>query len=245
VHSPTRPPSPPATLRAAIRLALRRLPWLTTPRQHIIAILRSHTAQRIRFTTPFTRVGDVTINYTTFETVAQDIDNMKIKITVQAPSKFRPGVVAEYDPDNIYMPYVTTPGFTHGELTVPPIIGRDEEGSAIHECTHAYFDLQSVDLDATDDEAVRYVVGALYRRMTGLPAWRWGATVPGIFQASLVVADRLLHQYQLGGAGIPRVDDQAFQVLRLQIAADTTYIGSPADLLHWAKPGENRYTHDG
>jgi hypothetical protein len=57
---------------------------------------------------------------------------------------------------------------------VPPIVGRDEERSVMHESTHAFFDLQSIDILAAEEEAICYVVGGLYERMTGLPQWRWG-----------------------------------------------------------------------
>ena len=86
----------------------------------------------------------------------------------------------EYDTDAV--PALgAIPGFSSGQLLVPPIVGRDQESSAMHECTHAFFDLQSIDIRAAEEEAICYVVGALYDRMTGLPRARWGTppSIPG------------------------------------------------------------------
>jgi hypothetical protein len=218
----------------------------TTAKQRIIAILRGHEAKRIRFTAATTTAGDITINRTTFATVADAIENLKIKVTVR--THFDPGAAAHYDPDAV--PPVplptglgTIPGFTSGELLVPPIVGRDQEEYAIHECTHAFFDLQSIDVGATEDEAICYVVDALYARMTGLPRTRWG-TASSIYHASHDVARGLLHQYQLGDVAIPTVDDTAFKTLVLAVATDPYYFSKTAGLIHWFT-GDNRYTHDG
>jgi hypothetical protein len=127
-------------------------------------------------------------------------------------------------------------------LLVPPIVGRDEEGSAMHECTHAFFDLQSIDVGATEEEAISYVVGALYERMTGLPKSRWGTDQ--VFQTSHVVAGGLLHQYQLGDVAIPKVDDTAFKTLILAVATDSYYFSRTAGIIRWFR-GKNRYQHDG
>jgi len=105
-------------------------------------------------------------------------------------------------------------------------VGRDEEGSAMHECTHAFFDLQSIDVGATEEEAISYVVGALYERMTGLPKSRWGTDQ--VFQTSHVVAGGLLHQYQLGDVAIPKVDDTAFKTLVLALLS-----GQRANRFSW------------
>jgi hypothetical protein len=105
----------------------------TTPRQRIVAILRSHTAKRIRFIAPTTRGGDITIDHTTFETVAKAIDDVRIRITVQAPAAFPAGIAAQYDSTNIQVPFVTVPGLTSGELRTSPVIGRDDEGFVIHD----------------------------------------------------------------------------------------------------------------
>jgi hypothetical protein len=217
----------------------------TTAKQRIIAILRGDEAKRIRFTAATTTAGDITINHTTFTTVADAIEKLKIKVTVR--THFDSGAAAEYHPDAVPpvplpMGLGAIPGFTSGELLVPSIVGRDQEEYAIHECTHAFFDLQSIDVGATEDEAICYVVDALYARMTGLPRSRWGAQP--IYQASHDVAGRLLHQYQLGIVGTPRVDDTAFKRLTLAVATDPTYFSGTAGLIHWFT-GDNHYTHDG
>jgi hypothetical protein len=222
----------------------------TTPRQHVVSILRSDTAKRIRFIAPAKHVGDVTIDHTTFETVAKAIDNMQIGITVQPQAAFAPSVAAEYDQPNTTIPIPNnktipitfgTLRLRSGRLIVPPIISRKVEGSVIHECTHAYFDLQSSKIGATDEEAIAYAVKVLYWRMTGLPGWRSGATVPGIHQAAAAVADRLFHQYQLGYVAIPHVDEKAFLALRGQVALG--YAG-PANIYRWAT-GNDTYQYDG
>jgi hypothetical protein len=217
-----------------------------TAKQRIIAILRGQEAKRIRFTVATATAGDIIINRTTFATVADAIEKLKIKVTVRP--HFDPGVAAEYHtgavpPIPLPMGLGAIPGFTSGELLVPQIVGRDQEEYAIHECTHAFFDLQSVDIGATEDEAICYVVDALYARMTGLPPSRWG-TAAAIYHASHDVARRLLHQYQLGDVAIPTVDDTAFKTLVLAVAIDPTYLTGTAGLIHWFT-GNNRYTHDG
>jgi hypothetical protein len=80
-----------------------------------------------------------------FETVASAIQTGKIKVTPQAV--FSPGVGAEYHSGAV-------PGCPSGELLVPPLFGREQEGMAMHELTHAFFDLQSINITATEEEAV-------------------------------------------------------------------------------------------
>jgi hypothetical protein len=121
-------------------------------------------------------------------------------------------------------------------------VGRDQEGSAIHECTHAFFDLQSIDIQATEEETISYVVDALYTRMTGMPKSRWGSEQ--VFQTSQTVAGKLLHQYQLGGAGPPKVDDTDFKTVVLAVATDSVYFTHPAGLIRWFVR-RDRYQHDG
>jgi hypothetical protein len=101
-------------------------------REHILAMLRGEQAGRIRFTV-HTTIGGITVNRATFATVANAIHAGKIKVTPQAV--FAPGVGAEYHGWAV-------PGGPSGELLVPPIFGREQEGLALHECMHAFFDLQ-------------------------------------------------------------------------------------------------------
>jgi hypothetical protein len=209
-------------------------------KQRVIAILRGQEAKRIRFAAATTSVGEITIDHTTFATVADAIEKHKIKVT--PVTHFDPGVAAKYKADAV--PALgTVPGFSSGQLLVPPIVGRDQEGDAIHECTHAFFDLQSIDINATEEEAISYVVDALYSRMTGMPKSRWGRDQ--VYQTSQVVAGKLLHQYQLGAAGIPKVDDSAFKTVVLAVATDSLYFDKKAGLIRWLGGKDDRYKQDG
>jgi hypothetical protein len=212
----------------------------TAAKQRVISLLRGQEAKRIRFVATTATAGDITINHTTFATVANAIESHKIRVTVKTHFA-NDDVAAQYDPDAV--PGLgTISGFTSGQLLVPPIVGRDEEGSAMHECTHAFFDLQSIDVGATEEEAISYVVGALYERMTGLPKSRWGTDQ--VFQTSHVVAGGLLHQYQLGDVAIPKVDDTAFKTLVLAVATDSYYFSRTAGMIRWFR-GRDHYKHDG
>lgn len=212
----------------------------TAAKQRVIDLLRGQEAKRIRFIATTATAGDVTINRATFATVASAIESHKIKVTVKSHFD-NDDVEAQYDSDAV--PGLgTVPGFSSGQLLVPPIVGRDEEGSAMHECTHAFFDLQSIDIGATEEEAISYVVGALYERMTGLPKSRWGTDQ--VFQRSHVVAGGLLDQYQRGDVAVPRADDTAFKTLVLAVATDSYYFSRTAGLIRWFR-GKNRYKHDG
>jgi hypothetical protein len=166
-------------------------------KERVLGLLRGPEASRIRFTASTTS-GPITINRETFATVARAIDAGKIKVTPKAA--FKPGVGAEYNTDAV-------PGASSGELLVPPILGREQEGVAMHECTHAFFDLKKTAIGATEEEAVCYVVDALYYRMTGLTPARWNYEPP---KTAKSVADALLHQYAVGVAGIPVVNAGAF-----------------------------------
>jgi hypothetical protein len=94
---------------------------------------------------------------------------------------------------------------------------------------------------ATEEEAICYVVDALYFRMSGLTTTRWNnephATAKG-------VADGLLHQYQVGDVAIPKVDETTWRGLVLAVAMNPTYFTKTAGLVHWFG-GADRYTHDG
>jgi hypothetical protein len=210
-------------------------------KQRVIAILRGEEAKRIRFTTATTSAGDITISPTTFATVANAIEGHKILVSVKVPSDDDPG--AQYNSDAVPPGLGSVQGFSSGQLFVPPIVGREQERSVMHECTHAFFDLQSIDIKATEEEAVCYFVGALYERMTGLPKWRWG-TQP-IYEQGYVAAGHLLHQYQVGVAGIPKVDDTDFRTLVLAVATDPFYFNRRAGLIRWLSGENDRYKNDG
>jgi hypothetical protein len=209
-------------------------------KQRVITLLRGEEARRIRFTAATASAGDIIINPTTFATVATAIEMHRIKVTVR--THFDDGSGAQYDSEAV--PALgTIPGFSSGQLLVPPIVGREQESSVMHECTHAFFDLQSIDISATEEEAICYVVGALYDRMTGLPRARWGT--PLDYQSGYVVAGGLLQQYQRGGAAVPRVDDTDFKTVVLAVATSPFYFLGTAGLIHWLSGKDNRYDNDG
>ena len=213
----------------------------TAAKQRVIALLRGPEAKRIRFTAATASAGDITINHTTFATVANAIEMHKIKVSVKIFGEDE-NADAEYDTDAV--PALgAVPGFSSGQLLVPPIVGRDQESSAMHECTHAFFDLQSIDIRAAEEEAICYVVGALYDRMTGLPRARWGT--PPDYQAGYVVAGGLLHQYQLGDVAIPKVDDTDFKAVVLAVATSPAYFTHTAGLIRWLSGKDDRYNNDG
>jgi len=55
-----------------------------------------------------------------------------------------------------------------------------EEAAVMHESTHAFFDLTTSNITATEEEAVSYIVTALLHRMTGLTPTRWTGAEPFI-----------------------------------------------------------------
>lgn len=200
-------------------------------KERIIGLLEGYTAGRIRFKVP-TPEGPVTVRRATFTTVSTAIRAGKIKVTPQ--STFTQGVGAEYDSGAVA-------GGPSGELLVPPIFGRGEEGLAMHECTHAFFDLSKTNIRATQEEAVCYVVDALYFRMTGLKPSRWNNEP---HKTAKSVADGLLRQYQIGATPIPAVDDSAWVDLVLAVAVNPTYFTGTAGLVRWFF-GTDRYSNDG
>ena len=104
----------------------------TAAKQRVIALLRGQEAKRIRFTAATTSAGDITINHTTFATVANAIEMHKIKVSVKIFGEDE-NRDAEYDTDAV--PALgAIPGFSSGQLLIPPIVGRDQESSVMHEC---------------------------------------------------------------------------------------------------------------
>jgi hypothetical protein len=211
-----------------------------TAKERVIHILRGHEAGRIRFKIPTKTAGTITINRASFETVASAIQAGKIKVTPQPV--FRAGVGAEYHGWAI-------PGASSGELLVPPIFGREQEGLVAHECTHAFFDLTRSGVGAPEEEAICYVVDALYFRMTGLTTHRWNNEPHATAKA---VADGLLRQYAKGDIPVPTVSDTEWRVLVLAVMLNPTYLlpapGStqtPAGLFGGILGGPTAYAHDG
>jgi len=197
-----------------------------TTRQRVIRILRGHEAGRIRFTFPLGG-GNFTVNRRTFARVAQAIVDNRIQVNVT--TTFPAGVGAQYS------------GSTNTILT-PPVFGRWDEATIMHECTHAAFDLASTSVSGMDEEAAAYVVGALYARMTGLRSSRWSPN----HQEARAVVDHILHHYAVGARGVPAVDATAWNHIRMVVALHPIYFngpaGLPAQILPWVN---NQYTHNG
>ena len=59
------------------------------------------------------------------------------------------------------------------------------------------------------------------------------------------MAGELLHQYQLGGAAVPKVDDTDFKTVVLAVATSPFYFLGTAGLIHWLSGKDNRYDNDG
>jgi hypothetical protein len=209
-------------------------------KERIMHVLRGQEAARIRFKAPTKTSGTITINRASFATVASAIQAGKIKVTPR--TTFRQGVGAEYHG-------WASPGAPSGELLIPPIFGRQQEGEVIHECTHAFFDLTRSGVGAAEEEAICYVVDALYFRMTGLTTHRWNNEPHATAKA---VADGLLRQYAKGDIPVPTVSEKEWHVLVLAVMLNPTYLlpapGStqtPAGLFGGVLGGPTSYTHDG
>ena len=212
-------------------------------RERVLALLRGHEAARIRFTVPSASVP-VTINHLTFTTVANAIVAGKIGVTLFVPASGPGTALAEY-----HQPAGPTAPAT-GQLMVPRILGRIDEAAVMHESTHAFFDLGSSNILGSEEEAVSYIVTALYHRMTGLTPQRWTGAEP--FISAKAVADSLLHQYQVGAAGVPTVDAAAFSTLVLAVQTTPLYLlpstpggSTPAGLFAGFLGGPVRYVHNG
>jgi hypothetical protein len=209
-------------------------------KERVLHVLRGHEAGRIRFKVSTKTGGVTTINRASFEMVASAIQAGKIKVTPR--TVFRAGVGAEYHGGAI-------PGASSGELLVPPILGREQEGLVAHECTHAFFDLTRSSVGAPEEEAIFYVVDALYFRMTGLTTHRWNNEPHATAKA---VADGLLRQYARGDVPVPSVSEREWHELVLAVMLNPTYLfpakdstETPAGLFGGILGGPTAYTHDG
>jgi hypothetical protein len=208
-----------------------------TTKQRILQLLRGSVASRIRFTVP---PAGITINHATFTAVAQAIETGRIKVV---PTRhFAANVGAEYDG-------TAAADAPSGQLIVPPIVGREQEGLILHECTHAFFDLKKINLTAEKEESAAYVVDALCFRMTGLTPLRW-SNEP--HKTAKLVADNLLRQYAAGTQPVPAVDARSWDALRTAVMLNPTYFGTAAGLpaqalgrfgIGWLGP--DSYTNDG
>lgn len=206
-------------------------------KERVLGLLRGQEAARIRFTVPAS-IGAITIDRTTFTTVANAVVAGKVRVKRQAT--FTPGVGAEYG-TGAAPASGALPAAPSGELRVPPILGRVQEGLVMHECTHAFFDLTKSKIKATEEEAVCYIVNALYFRMTGLTPTRW-TNEP--HKTAKSVADGLLHQYAVGVAGVPAVNRDTWRTLVVTVGLNPTYFPATAGLPRWFF-GVDTYSHDG
>jgi hypothetical protein len=206
-------------------------------KERVLDLLWGQEASRIRFTVPAS-TGTITIDRMVFATVANAI--VAGKVRVEPHATFRAGVGAEYD--TAAAPAVGAfRAAPSGALRIPPIVGREQAGMVMHECTHAFFDLTQSAIRATEEEAVCYVVNALYFRMTGLTPARW-TNEP--HKTAKSVADGLLRQYAVGVAGIPAVTRATWTNLVLAVAVNPTYFPDTAGLPRWFF-GTDTYTNDG
>jgi hypothetical protein len=202
--------------------------FIVTTRQRVLDLLRGPVAGRIRFTFPFF-AGTVTISPVSFRHVAHAIECGKVRVV--PTTAFRAGVAGQY--------VSGTPNL----LQVKPILGREEEGLVLHECTHAIFDLTLTHVTANDDEAASYVVDALYFRMTGLNRARWSGEP---HKTAGAVADALLRNYAVGTPRIPAIDAASWNNLKATIMMHPVYntpITQPAGFLGTLFGSE--YPHDG
>lgn len=176
-----------------------------THRDKVLNLLRGPVANRIRFKFPF-RFGTVTIAGGSFTHVAHAIENGRVRL--QITNAFPAGVGGLY-----------TSG-TPNLLQAAPLVGREQEGLLLHECTHAVFDLTKTKVTDNEDETAAYIVDALYFRMTGLRRQRWNAEPHA---TAGIVADDLLRQYQAGKVPIPTVDAGLWTRLRATVMMDPLY----------------------
>jgi hypothetical protein len=193
-------------------------------RLRILQILNGHEASRIRFSFPMGGTN-ITVSSHTFHRVLRAIrhDHIHVEVT----TALRQGIAAEYDPftDTMY---------------VRGVIGRKHEGVVLHECTHAFFDIERTYIDALHDEAAAYLVSVMYYRMTGRPspAGRPGWKNSSLLSEAVVVADALLQDYQRGTTAVPAVNAAAWADLMSAIRHHPEY--------RHKSPGTGRsYLHDG
>ncbi len=209
-----------------------------TMKTRVLQLLQGPEAARIRFTVMIGGTA-ITINRASFAMVANAMRNGKIGVTPFAPTAL---VGAQYvQPASAAAP-------SSGQLLVPPILGRPDECAVMHECTHAFFDLTSTSINATHEEAICYIVGALYNRMTHLNPTRWTQTT----QTAGIIANAVLRRYAVGAAGIPVVDAGEFRTLALTVSLRPTYFlptklgdSTPAGLFGGILGGPTQYIHNG
>jgi hypothetical protein len=189
-----------------------------TIQQQVIRILRGPVAARIRFAFPDGMSGAagrvLTVTPTDFHVVSRAIEAGTIHVVtaVDLPA----GWDAQYNRrartrrDGTRIPART--------IELSRMTGRYAEGSIVHECLHAYYDLTGAALSTLNNEASAFVTSSLYYRMTELPPIRTN----DIDQLGANVADGLLAQYGTGDAH-PTVPEPAWGDLLDAIRSAPSY----------------------
>jgi hypothetical protein len=185
--------------------------------ERVIHFLSGPEVGRIRFTFP-EGPATMTINRAMYGRVAKAIKDHSIGIfPASDPALIPPGTSA------IYQGSPAKGGTIF--IRAGKSWGRDLEGDLVHECTHAGFDVDKlIGLTALTEEAAAYVAEALYYRMSHF-------SIPSSWVVQNVarpVADKLLHQFQLGNTPIPGIDPATFNALRAVIPLQAAYQGGPA-----------------
>jgi len=182
----------------------------------VIRILRGPVTQRIRFIFAAPG-GNVTIAPQTFEVVARAIDAGKVHVA--RPTDLAAGVAAQYN--DVARTRADGTQVAADTIEVNSATGRINEGSVLHECLHCAYDLLKTGITAADEEASAYIVSSMYFRMTSVRHPRWNAEPHA---SGGRAADTLLAQYARGTAGIPRVGDLEWRVLRVAVMIHPTYL---------------------
>ena len=186
-------------------------------RERIIQILSGPEASRIRFSFPVGKTA-MTISSHTFQRVARAFRHGHIRINIT--NNFPGSVRAIYHPS--------------GTLDVSPILGRLQEGFVMHECIHAYYDIEKTAIDALHEESAGYVVQSLYYRMTGFTRPEWEETI----EPADLVADWLLQDYQDGNKPVPAVSNDRWNELMEAVRISPDYAGLAPAI-------GGSYTHNG
>ncbi|TWT01685.1 hypothetical protein [Reyranella sp. CPCC 100927] len=185
-------------------------------------LLRGPVISAIRFRFPIGPLpgNEEAVVSTSYHRVADAIDSGAVRL--KEATSFPPGIAGEY---------------TSNTLRLSPVRDPASRALAVHECTHAFFDIARKRISDQNDEAAAYAAGMLYLVLCGLG----GSPVSGPYDAARPVAEGLLQAYRAGTAGAPMVDLAAWQALRTYIRAHPSYRH-----LRGRWPDDTRgYPHDG
>jgi hypothetical protein len=183
-------------------------------RQDLINLLRGTTAQKIRFT--FRSGGNtIAVDGRSFNRVAAALENGRILFEIN-PAELDRDEFAAYDSGDQGNVGSFGRFGRSGKIIMRPGDGRRKSASALHECTHASFDLAYTSVWRLDEEAACFVVAALYLRMIHLPSGRWPDSAA---RDARPVADALL-PHMLGSGSTPAVDEAAWTSLQRAIVQD-------------------------